>query len=577
MKGGDTMHANATPSEIAIFNKLANPARVSKTPRDPVAKPQSVFETAVIQELKSVAMNREQGKAGSDRDSDRRDKSDRGGDQSDRGSDKREEYREQQHELDRRSSQDLETSRNNDAEVFAEQQREKEAMIDYINARATRGVRVTKTYTRDDPFVEVQFEYDRIKINEETTNSLGIAREGLRFACKAVEAGNKKFGPILALDGWVDNHMAPDTLGRFDNVLERLYKKHWRKGSMAPEMELLMLLGGSMAMTHFDNVSGKRDSAPASQPPPFARPHSSGPLPFDIMSMLSPKKASAPPPRPPLAPAPPPQQQQQQPPSGTGVRRPMRRPVDSMSVASEPETVLSKPETTDLQDAENRMKLEMMQEQNRQRERAMQASAQASVQAARQEAMIKDRLQQIEAMEFQVRQRELAMEQRLRSLELKESRQHMESDFKKEMPAGRQRELFYRQPPTLEMQQQQMQQMQQQREPQQMQQREQQQMQQQQREMHQQMQQQQMQQQQMQQQQREMQQQREQQQQMQQREQPSKEDEDSEPQEEGAVTSQGEDSGNASDSRSISVPGSHGNARRGRGSRRRKAPKNLRV
>ena len=116
------MHANATPSEIAIFNKLANPARVSKTPRDPVAKPQSVFETAVIQELKSVAMNREQGKAGSDRDSDRRDKSDRGGDQSDRGSDKREEYREQQHELDRRSSQDLETSRNNDAEVFAEQQ-----------------------------------------------------------------------------------------------------------------------------------------------------------------------------------------------------------------------------------------------------------------------------------------------------------------------------------------------------------------------------------------------------------------------------------------------------------------------
>ena len=131
------MHANATPSEIAIFNKLANPARVSKTPRDPVAKPQSVFETAVIQELKSVAMSRE------NRDQMEREKasSDRGDDRSDKGG---EDDRASQH-TDRRSSQDLDTVHHNDSEVLAEQQREKEAMIDYINARATRGVRVTKT------------------------------------------------------------------------------------------------------------------------------------------------------------------------------------------------------------------------------------------------------------------------------------------------------------------------------------------------------------------------------------------------------------------------------------------------
>jgi hypothetical protein len=453
------MHANATPSEIAIFNKLANPARVSKTPRDPVAKPQSVFETAVIQELKSVAMNREQERererSEKDDRSDRGDRSDQGYKDRDDKSEKSAEFRESQKrdELDRRS--DLDTS--NDAAVLEEQQREKEAMIDYINARATRGTRVTKTYTRDDPFVEVQFEYDRIKINEETTNSLGIAREGLRFMCKAVEAGNKKFGPILALDGWVDNHMAPDTMGRFDNVLERLYKKHWRKGSMAPEMELLMLLGGSMAMTHFDNVSGKRGAAsPAQQPPPFARPHASGPMPFDIMNMLSAKKTPSPPPQrppisyppqPPFVP-PPPQQPFMPPPQP---RRPMRRPVDSgASVASEPETVM--PQAQDMtasKDAENKMKLEMMQEQHRQRERAeravqaeraeraaqaermLQAEREAQDQAERKQAMMAERLQQIEAMEYQVRQRELAMEQRLRLLELKETRQHMESDFKR--------------------------------------------------------------------------------------------------------------------------------------------------
>ena len=37
----------------------------------------------------------------------------------------------------------------------------------------------------------------------------------------------------------------------YDNVLEKLYRKHWRKGSMSPEAELGMMLVGSAGVFHF--------------------------------------------------------------------------------------------------------------------------------------------------------------------------------------------------------------------------------------------------------------------------------------------------------------------------------------
>ena len=296
---------HATPSEILIFQKLANPARVSRVPKDPVKKAEEVFKHAVRDEVHM----RRSFKATTE--------------ESDNGERRREdEQPREEHHSKRRDDEDSLGRRDEDKrhaddeqpscggggnakrelsedEAAAEQDREKLGMIDFINKKAMRGVRTTKAYEKSDPFDEIQFEYERIKTNEETNGAVNLMREGLRFMCQGVEMGNDKFGPILSLNRWVETKLAPETMSRFDPVLEKLYKKHWRKGSMAPELELIMLVGGSMAMHHFETVRG--GGAAANTAPPFARQHSAGPTaPFNLIGALmgggGQPQAAAPPP-----------------------------------------------------------------------------------------------------------------------------------------------------------------------------------------------------------------------------------------------------------------------------------------
>jgi len=337
----------ATPSEILIFQKLANPARVSRVPKDPVKKPEDVFKHAVQDEMRRSSSHsddgdnrrKEEDRRDEHRDERRREESSRDGHRDERRREESREYDRRDDEDERRSERQEEPKlehRLSDEEAAAEHEREKLGMIDFINKKAMRGVRTTKNYTRDDPFDEIQFEYDRIKTNEETNGAVNLMREGLRFLCQGVEMGNEKFGPILSLNRWVETKLAPETMSRFDPVLEKLYKKHWRKGSMAPELELLMLVGGSMAMHHFETVRG--GGASKDTPAPFARQHSAGPTtPFNLIgAMMSGNK----PPQPPHMQHTPMQPQMQQhqmqhqmpqqngPPPPPGGRPVMRGPVD---------------------------------------------------------------------------------------------------------------------------------------------------------------------------------------------------------------------------------------------------------
>jgi len=294
----------ATPSEILIFQKLANPSRVNRLPKDPVKKPEEVFKHAVQDEIRRGSSShgdddnrRKESEVREDRDY-REHSKDRGkGHGKDHDKEQSRDYKEQSRDYKEQSREHRDEDEKSDKherpaeremsdeEAAAEHEREKLGMIDFINKKAMRGVRTTKNYTRDDPFDEIQFEYERIKTNEETNGAVNLMREGLRFMCQGVEMGNEKFGPILSLNRWVETKLAPETMSRFDPVLEKLYKKHWRKGSMAPELELLMLVGGSMAMHHFETVRGGGSGKDA--PAPFARQHSAGPTtPFNLIGAM---------------------------------------------------------------------------------------------------------------------------------------------------------------------------------------------------------------------------------------------------------------------------------------------------
>ena len=67
---------------------------------------------------------------------------------------------------------------------------------------------------------------------------------------------NNKFDPFsIKLDGWSES--VNDSITDFDEVFEQLYEKYGGGGEMAPELKLVMMLGGSAFMFHLSNTMFK--------------------------------------------------------------------------------------------------------------------------------------------------------------------------------------------------------------------------------------------------------------------------------------------------------------------------------
>ena len=159
-----------------------------------------------------------------------------------------------------------------DSEPMQEEiNREKQGYLLELEKLRQQGVQLTKQYTMHDTLEEIQYEYERIKMNQDSINAVNFMRDVMKLALTGVELANAKLGPVLHLDGW--SKEVTSDMHRYDHCLERLYKKHWRKGSMSPESELLFLLLGSMIMYHFKSkyfggTTSAAAPAPAARPPP---------------------------------------------------------------------------------------------------------------------------------------------------------------------------------------------------------------------------------------------------------------------------------------------------------------------
>jgi hypothetical protein len=70
------------------------------------------------------------------------------------------------------------------------------------------------------------------------------------IACvTGIEFLNKRYNPLdIHLDGWSESVM--DGVDDYDDVFEELYVKYRGKAKMAPELKLMMMLGGSATMFH---------------------------------------------------------------------------------------------------------------------------------------------------------------------------------------------------------------------------------------------------------------------------------------------------------------------------------------
>ncbi len=235
------------------------------------------------------------------------------------------------------------------ADLNAEIESEKQGYLLELVKFEQQGIQLTRRYSMRDALEEIQFEYERIRTHLDTVNAVSFMRDTVLLSFQGIELANGKWGPILELNGWAKQ--AAKDRKRYDHVLERLYKKHWRRGNMSPEMEFGWLVGSSMFMHHFQQKWGggsggggrrrRSNSESDDDDSGGGRPASK----FDLSSMLGgvlPKfpgmggggSARVPPRRPPAAPASE---------SGFSDRPIMRGPSVPSTIPSEPPVVQSDP------------------------------------------------------------------------------------------------------------------------------------------------------------------------------------------------------------------------------------------
>ena len=103
---------------------------------------------------------------------------------------------------------------------------------------------------------EMRYEYNRIKKQREVEGSVAFQRKMLMAFITAMEFLNNRFDPFdIKLDGWSES--IHENLNDYDDVFEELYEKYNSNTKIAPELKLMLMVGGSGFMFHLSNTMFK--------------------------------------------------------------------------------------------------------------------------------------------------------------------------------------------------------------------------------------------------------------------------------------------------------------------------------
>ena len=112
-----------------------------------------------------------------------------------------------------------------------------------------QGIRTTMNYNMNSHLEDMRNEYIKLKKQREIDNSVKFQRKVMMALITGLEFMNNKFDPFdIKLDGWSES--VNENIEDFDEVFEELAEKYGGKSEMAPELKLLMMLGGSAFMFH---------------------------------------------------------------------------------------------------------------------------------------------------------------------------------------------------------------------------------------------------------------------------------------------------------------------------------------
>jgi hypothetical protein len=144
---------------------------------------------------------------------------------------------------------------------------DRQAMLVELNMLKMDGIILSRHFTINDSLEDMTFEINRIRSNTMASEAAAVGTTGLQMAMMMAEAANKRWGPILHLDGWANT--VSTNQRSYNLVFARLYRKHWRQGGqISPELQLAGMLAASAFMTHagqsfdFDSLKNMMPNQP---------------------------------------------------------------------------------------------------------------------------------------------------------------------------------------------------------------------------------------------------------------------------------------------------------------------------
>ncbi len=136
--------------------------------------------------------------------------------------------------------------------TYEEAQRRKQKVLFELDRLQKQGHQPSKKYTMASNLEDMEYERDCLKRQRDLDKSIKFSRKALMMVVSGIEYVNGKFDPFdIKLDGWSEKIM--DDISDYDEIFEELHDKYGESVKMAPELRLLMTLGGSAFMFHLTN------------------------------------------------------------------------------------------------------------------------------------------------------------------------------------------------------------------------------------------------------------------------------------------------------------------------------------
>lgn len=129
---------------------------------------------------------------------------------------------------------------------------EKSDLVNKLGRLEKKGFAVNKRLNAYSNVEDLRTEVKRITYSIDVEQSIRFSRRMLVACVTGLEFLNKRYNPFeIQLEGWSESVM--ENVDDYDGVFEELYVKYRSKVNVAPEVKLIMMLGGSAMMFHLTN------------------------------------------------------------------------------------------------------------------------------------------------------------------------------------------------------------------------------------------------------------------------------------------------------------------------------------